>query len=386
MVAVAAASLAPAAFATKAQALIEEDCTFDLFNLAAQNAFPQKFIEEEWNDDDSDSDSEDAAPFEKFLLDKATAGTTQLIAALFALPTKSSDVGPIAQLPGTSYVLPRAKTPPEPKEDSKWDKFAKEKGIEQKKRSRKEWDEDLGEWTVRYGRDSRHNKDTAWPIMEADKEDVYADPWAAERDKKKARLEKNQIQQTKNLERAGVLEKGSGTRLGKDFAKKRDQTKTQQQLKASYPAGVPVDMSSVKASEVKTNAQRGAASTKRALELTRQSTASMGKFDKVKAGENVKKRSSEQKKDNKASIKSAINEGSEGDRSKKILSAVLSGSEKKLSYKRQGKDMAGGETAYDHDYEDGHNGYRKKKGRAGAGKMKKANKGMLKPKVGPGKK
>jgi regulator of ribosome biosynthesis len=392
--AVSAAALAPSAFdpsLASSSSLIEEDCTYDLFNLAAKNVFDQRYDENEWVEDDDDDKTEG---FERFLLDRATSSTTQLLEALWQLPSKPSDEGPLALLPATSYVLPRALPPPAPKEDSKWDKFAKEKGIEQRKRSRKEWDEDLGDWTVRYGKDSKHNKDVQWPIMEASKDDPYADPWAQARDAKKAKVEKNQVNQTKNLERAGVLPKGSGKKLEKEQAAKRAGAKSQQtnevEKAKQYPAGVPVDMKSVKASEVKNRAQRGIESTKKALQLTRQSTASMGKFDKVKAGEDIKKRSSEQKKDAKKSIKEAIGAAAKGsdrevERGQKVLSQVMAGAAKKATFKKQSRDMAGGETAYDHDYDEGDNGYRKKKGRAGMGKMKKANKGMLRPKVGPGK-
>ena len=63
---------------------------------------------------------------------------------------------------------------------------------------------------------------------------------------------------------------------------------------------------------------------------------------------------------------------------------VLTGSAKKEKFRKEGK-MSEGETGYDHDFAGGDDaGYRKKKGRAGVGKMKKANKGMLRPKLGPG--
>jgi hypothetical protein len=63
---------------------------------------------------------------------------------------------------------------------------------------------------------------------------------------------------------------------------------------------------------------------------------------------------------------------------------VLAGSAKKEKFRKSGK-MSEGETAYDNEFGEGDDkGYRKKKGRAGVGKMRKANKGMLRPKLGPG--
>jgi hypothetical protein len=46
---------------------------------------------------------------ENFLLSKATTGCTQLVHALFQLPTEMSDAGPLVQLPHyDEVVLPRA--------------------------------------------------------------------------------------------------------------------------------------------------------------------------------------------------------------------------------------------------------------------------------------
>lgn len=240
MAALAAASLAPSAYAapSSTEPSIEQDCTFDLYNLCASNAFPQQ--------------PPAPAALDGFLLASAEASATQLVAALWELPTAASDEGPLAMLPGSSYVLPRAKTPPEPKGDTRWEQFRKEKGIENRKRGRKEWDEATQEWVARYGKDSRANQDTEWPIMEADRADPYADPWEKARTEKKAKVEKNQVSQTKNLERQGLLPKGSGRKLQREQEGRREQTSAQQEKAkenakgAGRPAGVPVDMKTTK--------------------------------------------------------------------------------------------------------------------------------------------
>lgn len=51
----------------------------------------------------------------------------------------------VAKLPKPEYVLPRSRAIPKPKPLTKWQQFAKEKGIQSKKKgkSKLKWDEEL---------------------------------------------------------------------------------------------------------------------------------------------------------------------------------------------------------------------------------------------------
>jgi regulator of ribosome biosynthesis len=70
----------------------------------------------------------------------------------------------LAQLPPPAFRLPREKPVPEQKAETKWEAFAKLKGIKKTKRSRMVWDEEKGDWAPRYGY-KRANDDTkAWLI------------------------------------------------------------------------------------------------------------------------------------------------------------------------------------------------------------------------------
>ncbi len=379
--ALSASTVAPSAFAeSPADNAAEEECRFDLTNLAAFNEYPQQ-LPPAPNADSISADLEEA------LLSKASDGTSQLIQALWSLPTKSSDLGPLALLPkqhdvtyssvdpsipNSHTVLPRAKTPPAPPAPTKWELFAKEKGIESRKRGRKEFDEATGEWKVRYGYGSAKNGEMETPIMDAVKDDPYADPWAHARDAKKAKVEKNTVQRMRNMERQGLAAKGAARKLEKKYESDRE-------TRARAPAGVPVDMKSTKGGMVNRTEKRGAASTLKALALTRSSTASMGKFDEIKAGEKVKtgRLTGEQKRNKKADIRSGgVNDSERG---LKVLQSVLTGSAKKEKARKQGK-LSKGETGHDYDYEDGlgEQGFRKKKGRAGQGKMRKITKKNIK--------
>jgi regulator of ribosome biosynthesis len=54
-------------------------------------------------------------------------------------------------LPAPTTTLPREKPLPKPKEETRWEKFAKEKGIVKRKRERMVFDETAQEWKPRFG-------------------------------------------------------------------------------------------------------------------------------------------------------------------------------------------------------------------------------------------
>jgi regulator of ribosome biosynthesis len=80
-----------------------------------------------------------------------------LINDLFKLPATPSDVGALAKLPEPSTLLPRSKPVPKPREPTRWEQFAKAKGIVKRKRSSHAYDEQQQEWRPRYGRKSAKN-------------------------------------------------------------------------------------------------------------------------------------------------------------------------------------------------------------------------------------
>ena len=368
-----AADVAPAAFSHTQTDNLNEKLRFDLQNLTAFNEFEQL----------KPSTSEE---LEQFMLDKASEGTQQLLANLFSLPSKKSDVGPLALLPGYSKTdlgidnsltaLPRSKPPPAPKEETRWSQFAKEKGLEDKKRGRKEWDEATGEWKVRYGMGSANKAKEEYPIMPAVAGDPNADPWEHQKSQKRAKVEKNNLNRLKNQERTGAVPKGTASKYEKKITEDAHSRSVQKTREAP---GIPLDLSSGSAS--KAPGSRGLANTKRALEMTRLSTASMGKFDAVRSGEGKQRRSGEELKIKRKGMTSIVSQtrSQESANSLKVLDSVLKGSAKKQKMIKTGQ-MSSGETGHDYDYDDNLGGgkYRKKKGRAGAGKLKSASKKMIK--------
>jgi hypothetical protein len=94
------------------------------------------------------SHSED---LEVYLQSNARDGVQALLNALFLLPSTPSPDGPVAKLPPPVTQLPRAKPLPKPKPLTKWEKFAKEKGISHRKKEKAVWDEEKQEWANRWG-------------------------------------------------------------------------------------------------------------------------------------------------------------------------------------------------------------------------------------------
>ncbi len=268
--------------------------------------------------------------------------------------------------------------PPKPKAETRWEKFAKERGIAPKeKRSRKVWDEATQSWAYRtgYQKASSEKDPSSWPIMEVGGNDnPFEDPWQRARDAKKDRIEKNTMNRMMNVEREGQLDRGTTRRIMK--AKKEAREKGREGGKKdinALPAGVPLDLVEGK--------QRGKSLTKMALLATQRSTASMGKFDKMREGEPERRKSMsglKKRKFDSSTDNSVVK--NEAKKSMKVLENVISGGGRSKERAIRRGQFAKGETGHDYDFDDGlgPSTFRKKKGRAGMGKMKKITKKLAK--------
>lgn len=290
--------------------------------------------------------------------------------------------------------------PPQQKAETKWEKFAKEKGIGQnkEKRSAKVFDETTGDWQYRHGfkKAGSDGDNKQWPIMEVkDGDDPMADPWEQQREAKRTRVDKNVEARLRNAERAGALAKGTSTRVLKSAAASRKAGKQGNHNRVDsvlLPVGVPVDLkasgrrgnsdaasaTTAVSSSSSSAPQRGKVSTLAALRATQVSTASLGKFDKMREGEPERKKALAAATKKKRKFESATDKtviATEAERSLKLLQSLSGGAVAKEKDRKKGR-LATGETAYDYDYDDGLGAstFRKKKGRAGAGKMKKMTK------------
>ena len=84
-----------------------------------------------------------------------------LFNALWALPTEKVEEALCIKLPPCSHQLPREKPVPKPKPPTRWEAYAKSKGIDRKsnkskggeegKAGRLVWDDKLREWLPKFG-------------------------------------------------------------------------------------------------------------------------------------------------------------------------------------------------------------------------------------------
>jgi regulator of ribosome biosynthesis len=222
----------------------------------------------------------------------------------------------------------------------------------------------------------------SWPIMEVKRnDDPFDDPWEKARDAKKDRVDKNTVNKMRNAEKSGELERGTTSRIMKAKVHEREMGRAGGRLDmknfSNVPAGVPMDMAEKKGAEK----QRGKDKTKLALMATQRSTASMGKFDQMREGEPERRKAMaglKKRKFESGTTKDGAK--TEAKKSLKVLQNIIDGGgrAKELAIRRG--EHARGETGHDYEFNDGLTAskYKKKKGRAGIGKMSKVTKKMSK--------
>ncbi|KAJ3114603.1 Rhodanese- sulfurtransferase [Nowakowskiella sp. JEL0407] len=90
---------------------------------------------------------------------------------------------------------------------TRWERFAKAKGIQKKRKTRAKFDEDTGEWRSTYGSGSKKNDDLSDWILEVPKNaDPYEDQYEKKQLEKAEKLSKNKKQQARNeAESAGTI-------------------------------------------------------------------------------------------------------------------------------------------------------------------------------------
>lgn len=149
----------------------------------------------------------------------ARDGIQILVNAIFECPTVSNEDGVFATLPrSVKNQVPRAKPIPKQKAMTRWEKFAAAKGIKKVKKKRVEFDENTGEYrpTFGYKNQGKSGKDLSDWIKEVPDEagnllvtvDPNVDLYHVEREEKKNRVAKNQMQQRRNQEEAYAQQKG----------------------------------------------------------------------------------------------------------------------------------------------------------------------------------
>ncbi|KAI8092995.1 ribosome biogenesis regulatory protein [Halteromyces radiatus] len=153
-------------------------------------------------------------------LKELTRDNTQLVVnGIFDLQVKSGDSGVLAMLPERSTILPREKPLPKDKPLTRWEKFAKVKGIQNTKRERMVWDEDRQEYVPRWGyKGGAKDVTSDWLIEVPNNVDPMTDMYQKNKEEKKERVEKNRKRQKRN-EEEGAAATMAGKKDVRDFKK-----------------------------------------------------------------------------------------------------------------------------------------------------------------------
>ncbi|XP_056378029.1 ribosome biogenesis regulatory protein homolog [Hyla sarda] len=137
-----------------------------------------------------------------FLSALARDNTQLLINQLWTLPTQRVQESVVVNLPGPTTRLPREKPVPKPRAPTKWEEFAKLKGIQKKKKTNLVWDEVHKEWRRRWGYKRAKDGTKDWLIEVPTMADPNEDQFAKRMKAKKERVAKNELNRLRNLARA----------------------------------------------------------------------------------------------------------------------------------------------------------------------------------------
>ncbi|KAM4544391.1 ribosome biogenesis regulatory protein homolog [Fundulus diaphanus] len=139
---------------------------------------------------------------EDFLRALARDNTQLLINELWKLPTERVGEVIVAKLPEQSTRLPREKPPPKRRPPTKWEQFAKLKGIQKKKKTNLVWDDAAKEWRRRWGYKRANDNTKDWMIEVPQTADPNEDQFAQRNKAKKERVAKNELNRLRNIARA----------------------------------------------------------------------------------------------------------------------------------------------------------------------------------------
>lgn len=105
--------------------------------------------------------------------------------------------------------LPRSKPLPKEKAKTRWEKFAEERGIQKKKRSRLVYDDISKDWVPRWGYKSIKHRQAAMDVIRevkgnATDAEANENPWEKDRAEKKLTQAKQKMREMRNkVEAAG---------------------------------------------------------------------------------------------------------------------------------------------------------------------------------------
>uniref|UniRef100_A0A0K2U6W8 Ribosome biogenesis regulatory protein n=1 Tax=Lepeophtheirus salmonis TaxID=72036 RepID=A0A0K2U6W8_LEPSM len=199
-------------------------------------------------------------PDDDFIISRTRDNLQILINELWSLETERVEDAIVVVLPPPISKIPREKPVPKEKALTKWESYAKTKGIVKKKKSRLVWEDAVREWVPRFGyKKAQAEVKKTWVMELKGNAPDSEDPFEKAAEEKRERIAKNEIHRLRNLARAKNVK-----------------------IPSVREAVLP-----------KTAARKSSAQElSRAAELAQKSTASLGKFQEKlssKVEKNVKK-------------------------------------------------------------------------------------------------
>ncbi|GAB0496046.1 hypothetical protein MMPV_007356 [Pyropia vietnamensis] len=225
----------------------------------------------------------------------AATGIVPLFTTLLALPVVPSTTGGrVVALPAPSTVLPRTLPPPTPAPLTKWEAFARAKGITKKKRERVVWDEATNSFKARHGYKRVEKNPQSWIVPHKEgmgnADEGKEEPFAPRKAARRAAVEKNAKAAAANERRAG---RAVMTTASRGKAKKGKDGKTRRGAAApealtALDVGTTIRQSITKRG-LSAKGGRYVDKTKLAatFAVSQRATASAGRFDKRVEGEKV---------------------------------------------------------------------------------------------------
>ncbi|XP_072167794.1 ribosome biogenesis regulatory protein homolog [Diadema setosum] len=138
---------------------------------------------------------------EEYVASLARDGTQLLFNDLWKLPVQRVDEAITVKLPEPTTVLPREKHVPKKRPATKWEQYAKLKGIQKRRKPGKVWDDEEQKWIPRYGYKSKNDLKRDWMLEVPDNADPYEDQFAKKKKAKQERVAKNELQRLRNIAR-----------------------------------------------------------------------------------------------------------------------------------------------------------------------------------------
>ncbi len=170
-------------------------------------------------------------------------------------------------------MLPRAKPIPQAKPLTRWEQFAREKGIQKRKKSAMEWDPVENKYKPRWGYNRIDKDDQAnpneekWVVDAKEGDQLGSDPWLERRQAKRERIAAQSKNERRN--RAVAAKSVAATSGSKTHVLNHVDETLVRRINQAAPGGHNMSKNDLETQ----------------VKLAQRSTASMGKFDVKRAAE-----------------------------------------------------------------------------------------------------